>query len=314
MPTYGPPSSLWGMEAPAQTDPTVASRPDPNTGIVDFVGFFGPRGRKLFGCLHLPAAPPVGAVVVCSSLHAGFELNYRREVLLARSLAAMGVAVARFHYRGTGNSDGDVAHLTVDTMAEDTVRATDWLSKRTGISLPAYLGSGWGGLPAASAAARVGDGPLALWEPVVQPSGYFRGAVRARASRDVKDGVTARHSPNMLVEALDRDGRFEVLGYPIERALHRSASGRSLTDEVGDRPRPVLLVQIGRRRRLRADYAALAGRWRERGFPVETRVVSGEGSWWFVGARWEPEERRATTVDVVNASADWILRQARVGS
>ena len=76
----------------------------------------------LFMVTHLPAGPAQGAVVVCSPIQSELLKNNRHEVMLARRLASQGVAVARFHYIGTGNSDGEVGDVTIDGMAADTAR------------------------------------------------------------------------------------------------------------------------------------------------------------------------------------------------
>ncbi len=91
------------------------------TGITEAAEFFGPPGERMLGLAHLPTSAASG-VLVCSSIQAEFAKNYRREVLLARALARQGRAVGRFHYRGTGNSDGDsldpiLAVVTVGGLA-----------------------------------------------------------------------------------------------------------------------------------------------------------------------------------------------------
>jgi hypothetical protein len=220
-------------------------------------------------------------VVICSPFQAELLKTYRREVLLARALAARGFAVQRFHYRGSGNSDGDADDGTFDAMCQDTEAAVERLIERTGVPRIAFVGTRLGGLVAAAVVGRrPEDWPLALWEPVVDPVRYFREVFRGLLVTDLKAGDAGRTSRQPL-EELARRGSVDILGYTITARVHQSALGHSLVDELGDRPRPVLLVGSSRGRALPAEYAALESGWTERGFPVESRVVPTAEAWWF---------------------------------
>src|SRR3712207_4346225 len=85
----------------------------------DVIEFFGSPGEQMLATTHMPLGTPLGGVVICSSLRAEFETNYRREILLGRALADRGIAVHRFQYRGTGNSDGDARDVTFESMQLD---------------------------------------------------------------------------------------------------------------------------------------------------------------------------------------------------
>ena len=67
----------------------------------------------------------LGGVVACPSIYQDLFAGYRDEVLLARSLAARGIAVQRFHYRGAGHSDGDVAGAITSLTSSSVI---DFLS------------------------------------------------------------------------------------------------------------------------------------------------------------------------------------------
>lgn len=71
---------------------------DPQSRSRGEVGFFGLLRRRMVACTHLPATQPIRGEVICSPLHAEFLHKYRKEVMLAPSLAASGLAVQRFHY------------------------------------------------------------------------------------------------------------------------------------------------------------------------------------------------------------------------
>lgn len=281
----------------------TATRIDESAGIREEIEFFGPELAKVYACLHAPLGRPVGGVVVCCSVHAELQENYRSEVLLARALAARGLAVQRFHYRGFGHSDGAPVEATFESMREDALAAVDRLRVKTGVSRPALLGARLGGLVAASAARELDGAPLVLWEPTRDPVGYFREAIRARLIHELRTGAGTRPSGDALIGELRDKGVLDVLGYPIHRRLYDSAGRRTLSAELGNRPRPILLVQLSRSRRLGPGYARLVGQLREDGFGVVAEVVPEQPAWWF-------SRGAARSMEVLGeATASWLVRE-----
>jgi pimeloyl-ACP methyl ester carboxylesterase len=128
------------------------------------VEFFG--GPDLvFGCRHVPDAPPVAGVVVCSPLPYGAMSVYLPDARLGRHLARAGVVVQRFHYRGTGHSDGDPAAITLDTMADDAHGALAHLRDQCGVERVGLVGTAAGATVAALLARDLPGAPVALWRP-----------------------------------------------------------------------------------------------------------------------------------------------------
>jgi hypothetical protein len=294
-----------GRRPPVATTPRpggladAGRRVDEQTGAVEETGFHGPDGRRIFTATHLPAGDAIGGVVICSPLYAEFLHNYRKEVILGRSLAARGVAVQRFHYRGTGNSDGDGSELRFAPMLEDALAAVELLRSRSSVDRVAFLGTRLGALIAASAASG-SEAPVALWEPVLDPVHHFREILRAARIRDLKDGVASDGSP---MERLARDGVADVLGYSVHGDLLESLRDRRLPDDLGDRPRRVLLLQLARGGDLRGPYARMLSTLEDEGWPVEARPIRATDSWWFSG---NPDDAARTLEAVVAATVDWL--------
>jgi len=286
----------------------LVTRFDSELGIVEMAGFFGPGQSKLFGCVHVPEKEPVAGVVVCSPLQAEFVKNYRREVLLGRILATQGIGVQRFHYRGFGHSDGEPGDATFESMLEDTAVATDHLLAVTRAPKVGFLGTRWGGLIAAAAAIRWNGVPLALWEPAVDSVRYFRDVFRGRLIHDLKEGTDGHRSGQALVEELLEVGSLDILGYSIPRGLYESGIGHDLATQIGELPRPILLIEMGRPGTLRREYSALVDGWIRGGFPVETHVIARREAWWFGGGAWEVEEETARRASLVELTAQWLMR------
>lgn len=304
-----------GARSPAAVSPAV--RVDRQSESTEEATYFGPDSN-LLGFTSLPADQRLPAdrrhdagVVICSSVHAEFLRNYRREVLLARALCARGVAVQRFQYRGEGNSEGTPDEVTFDRLCEDASAAGAHLRRRSGVSRLIFAGTRLGGL-VAGACARAEGSPVALWEPVLDSGRYFREAFRARMIRDLKEGTdgSVRPSVEALVGELRSAGSVDILGYRIHQPFYETSTGRELATEIGAEPRPILLVQLGKTSELRADHAGVVAAWEAAGFPVETRVVVEDEAWWYVGEDWEAEEARPGTASLLETTCDWLVRHA----
>jgi hypothetical protein len=281
-------------------------RLDPVRGVRAQVAFFGPQQAKLFGCAHTGNGTPHRGLVICPPLHAELMTNYRNEVILGDALASSGVAVQRFQYRGTGNSDGDPKDMTFDSMLEDALAAAAWLRQVSGAGEVAFLGTRFGALIAAAAARHEGA-PLALWEPVTDAATYFREAFRARLVYELRRGGGGRFSRETLVEDLRRHGWIDIMGYPVGQALYEGSMHRTL-GAAGDRFNRVLLIQLSSPgATLRVRYVELQRAWSERGAQVETHVVPDTPTWWFFTERWEPQESRPAVRRLVSLTTDWMV-------
>jgi alpha/beta superfamily hydrolase len=225
---------------PAAPSPATSLAPD---GSTERAEFRGSPGRRVFTYVHLPASAPRGAVAICSPLHGEFARNYRREVLLSRALARQGFATLRFHYRSTGNSDGDGIDLTFGSMREDALGAVEHLRGQAPSGPLFVVGTRWGALIAASAAERHPEAALVLWEPLVEASRFFKDAFRSRLVREIRRGVEHPSTGRELEERLRSGQGVDVVAHRLEAELYRSSAGRSLEAELGTAPRRVV-VQV----------------------------------------------------------------------
>jgi pimeloyl-ACP methyl ester carboxylesterase len=295
----------------SQADPQpTAVRTDPEQGFSEEVEFLGDDGDRMFAFLHRPLEHAVAGVVMCSPLEAETIRHYRKEVLLGRALAARGLAAVRFHYRGTGNSDGEGSDRTFDDMAGDALEMGAWLRERTGVERVAYLGTRWGALVAASAAGR-GAEPLALWEPSVSASAYFRETLRWRLMHELKHAEPGAPRPttqNLVGEMRER-GSVDVMGYPVHWSLYSTAADRTLPGELGTVPRQVLLVQLSLERELRAEYRMLVDEWNRAGLGAASELVTDEVAWRFQVVRWSAEEDRPETDRLLAVTTSWLAEK-----
>lgn len=295
--------------SPPRGKPAGASRIDHDRRIQVHVDFLDAGPERMIGFLHTPLDPPRGGVVLCSSLHAEMMGNYRKEVLLAERLAERGLAVQRFHYRGTGNSGGLDADVTLDSLQDDARTWHQNLLDKTSVADVGFFGVRFGALAAAGAANASPGAPVAFWQPVLDPQLYFREIFRSQLMRELKSGKGPGPGATSLDDQLTSAGIADVLGYSIHETLYKSTLGRLLSDELGPAPRAGLIVQISRQAELSSDLATLVAEWEGGGWRASTHVEVHEPAWWFVGEDWKAEELREETTALVEATAGWLADQ-----
>ncbi len=286
-----------------------STRVDSTTGITEHARFLGPGPERILGITYLPRNAPAASVVMCEPILSQFRSHYRVGTLTARALAAAGVAVQRFQYRGMGNSDGDVSRMTLDSMTEDAALAADTLTKATAGVSPVYLGINVGAYPAATLSA---DGrPLILDSPPLSGRAYFRAAFRAHGIYAMKEGAEKTAS-GALMEELNERGLTSMLGCRLSIGLYESLSERSLEDALGAAPRKVLVVAPGSEGELRADMRQFTERLAEAGFDLDVEIRPKEDPFWFV-VNSAPEDRPETGETALRI-ADWARAATAAGS
>jgi len=118
---------------------------------------------EVVGVLHLPDGPgPWPCVVACHGMGASKDSD--KYLLLGRELPAAGLALARFDFRGSGESGGRHEDATIETRVADLEGVLDHLAKLPELNGRfGLLGSSLGGYVALwAAAARAGGAPLAV--------------------------------------------------------------------------------------------------------------------------------------------------------
>ena len=229
----------------------------------------------VFGCRHLPAEPSGAGVLVCLGPPSDGPVDDGRAARLGRRLAAAGVAVQRFQYRGAWPSDGDPRDVGFDDLVGDAARALDLLRDRVEVRRVAFVGARLGALVAARVARAEPGAPVALWAPVPDPRAALEQAARTRVARgattiptaDSASGAAATVAPNgaggpwpgAAAEAgfggdptlgtlpgpsavADADAAVDLFQTPLAAELAEGTAVRSLADELGRGPRPLLVA------------------------------------------------------------------------
>ena len=159
--------------------------PSPQSGIKNA------RGEALAVVLDEGSPGTDDVVVVCHGFRSSKE--GATPSLIARGLAARGVAAARFDFSGNGESEGEFEYGNYKSEAEDLRAVVEGLRAR-GRRVAAIVGHSKGGNCVVLYAAKYGDVPL-----VVNVAGRF----------DTREGIVPRFGSE-LIERVRAEGRAVV--------------------------------------------------------------------------------------------------------
>lgn len=127
-------------------------------------------GQKIFGIIHRPLnIEKSPAILVCHGLGGQKAGRNRTYVELAQALAKNGITVLRIDFRGSGDSEGNTADITVESKVSDAQKALDFLQQdqRVDASKIGLFGRSLGGAVAViTAQRRQTVKSLVLWAPV----------------------------------------------------------------------------------------------------------------------------------------------------
>jgi len=153
-------------------------------------------GAAVVGVLHLPPSGPAPCVVACHGLGACKDSD--KYVLLGSAFPEAGLALARFDFRGSGESEGLYRDATITSRIADLEAVLDHLSAHPSLDGRfGLLGSSLGGFVALWVAARRrATMPVVTWNA---PAGL--GALAASRCTDVT-------SPGAALVADVRAGRY----------------------------------------------------------------------------------------------------------
>lgn len=191
---------------------------------------FRSAGQQVVGLLHRPrgrAAVPV--VIFLHGFTATSTESRRLFVEAARALAGRGVASLRFDFRGSGNSEGDFASISLPSEVADAKAALQWVRRQPWADRRrvALLGMSMGGLVATQVlAVDRAVRTAVLWNPVV-------------FARALRDGWM---NPALAAQ-LKKSGVADWFGWPVGRALHDDMGRVDVLASAAAIRCPVLVVQ-----------------------------------------------------------------------
>lgn len=288
---------------PATDWPQPVTFTDPDSGAEESLGYFPGPGGPLYGVFHRPNEPTGLAVLVVSPFMVEFQRNYRREVLLARSLATRGVTSLRFSFRGQGHSAGDPGSLGLGAAVEDTVRAAEHLRSHSDVTELVLSCTRTGGLIGAAAAKETEATRMAVGDPLLTGAAWIRELGRAAKVQAMRDPGSDQEP---LAERFEAAALTDVFGSALHERLYREFSEGSLLEALPETIERLLLVKFGGK--IPANLQRAADELQGRGIATEVASVSEEEGWWasrradyFVS-----ETARPLTRELIPLLTDWI--------
>jgi dipeptidyl aminopeptidase/acylaminoacyl peptidase len=246
-------------------------------------------GLRLFGMLHLPDGNAGHPCVVFLHDYTGNRIgDHCMLVKAARDFAAHGMAALRFDFRGSGESQGDFAEMTLEGEISDALAAVGLLEDFNEIDQDriGLAGQSLGGSIAACVASQAGVKSVALWAVTA-----FVDYLVERAGEIVKDPYA--WLPEDYREAIKKRGRVDIGGFSRGKPFFESMKRVDPLREIAGYQGPVLLIHgsedevvspvnseliydsiKGRRRLIMiddADHTFSSGQW-ERQVIEETRL------------------------------------------
>ncbi len=232
--------------------------------------FFLLEETRLFGMWHLPRNSVSSTAFLMSHPFGEEKLwSHRVYVSMARALANRGHRVLRFDYRGAGDSSGSSADTSLATHLDDMSMAFEMLvANQPSIERVGLLGLRLGGAIAAVFAermtgdSRLANGPLILWDPVMNGASYFHEQLRSNLTTQIAAYGAVQEDREALRARIQKGGTVNVDGYEIGQPLFDSCARLDLLhDGPKQHQGPVLVVQIAAtdKQAQRADLEALAG-------------------------------------------------------
>ena len=220
---------------------------------LECAGYFTVSGAALYTVLH-EVPDPVARVLLVGPFASERHFSYHPWVRWARYLAARGIEVLRYDYRGLGESTGEFEEMGFDHWSEDVELLGTWLSSRSqGVPLLLH-GLEIGAILAARSFEReLGDG-LLLWSPPAHANQALRSSLMRWAGLEqLFESAENRRSAADYIRQLEQGLCIEVAGYQWSSALWRSSFNlrlpASLQDDVAAceaYKRPVKVIRLGR--------------------------------------------------------------------
>ncbi|MGM0472029.1 MAG: alpha/beta hydrolase [Bacillota bacterium] len=193
---------------------------------------FGESGAEMNGILHAPVCKtdyPKPAVVLCHGFRANKVGPHRIFVKLARKLAANGIVVFRFDYRGSGDSSGDFADSTISSQIKDVFTAIEYVSQLEMVnqSQLGLLGLSLGGAIAATVAGRSERiKALVLWSAVA----------------DLEEMLAVHQPEGYSADKLEEQGYIDFEGFKLSSDFIVGMNQIQPLVEIDDYNQPVFLV------------------------------------------------------------------------
>lgn len=230
----------------------------------------------------LAVVPPSRAVLIVPPFAEEMNKSRRMSALLARRLAADGVATLLLDLYGTGDSAGDFGDARWGIWHADVATAYDWLRAR-GCERISLLGIRLGALLALDVLrqAALTVERVVLWQPVVSGEVMLSQFLRIRVAAAMMATDQAKQTTQELHRALHAGQAVEVAGYELAPDLARAIDPLRLEQLPDHRTPPIAWLEVvaDNVNALSPASRRVIEAWRARGLDVRGEAVAGAPFW-----------------------------------
>jgi hypothetical protein len=223
--------------------------------IAEHAGYCKVSGASLYTVLH-EVPNPLARVLLIGPFASERHNSYLPWVRWARYLAAKGIEVLRYDYRGIGESTGTFEETGFDHWREDVELLAAWLKSRSPQAPLVLHGLEIGALLAANAFHNgIGDG-LLLWSPPANAQQALRSTILRWVGLEYlyKPSEEVRPAAEYFRQLEEQGAFVEVEGYQWSGSLWRDSFGVNLPGSMIDDStaasaydRPVRIVKLDKR-------------------------------------------------------------------
>jgi hypothetical protein len=223
-----------------------------DSALLESAGYFTVPGAALYTVLH-EVPDPVARVLLVGPFASERHFSYHPWVRWARYLAAKGMEVLRYDYRGVGESTGEFKELGFTHWSEDVELLADWFSSQSQVPLLLH-GLEMGSILAGRSFAQGSGDALLLWSPPAHANQALRSSLMRWAGLEqLFESSENRRSAGDYIRQLEQGLSIEVAGYRWSSSLWRESFDFGLPANLQDDgaageayQRPVKVVRLGR--------------------------------------------------------------------
>jgi alpha/beta superfamily hydrolase len=273
----------------------------PRTDVIERCYFSAGWGEPVYVRLYQPARGQVSGGVVLAAPVGRERLRFYREMAsLARDLAAEGLVVLRFDYRGEGESAGCFSEATIRQRVDDTIIGAAELRRVGNVDTVMLVGVHVGASIAALAARGAAADSLVLCDPVTAPAAYVTMLMRACVVQQMQHFGRVVTTEPELRATLRAGGTTSIYGFEYGAELIAELERLDVSEALRAFEGPSLLVPFSTPGPETSRWAALLGA------PGRCTVAHASGGFsWSTSRRWVP---RLAAMN--SAVLDWVSHSA----
>ena len=199
------------------------------TGVVVTPEFIGSHDSAIFAVQYFPdgVLPAVHIIYIAPF---GEEMNRSRALVAkqARLFAQQGYSCTVFDFFGTGDSQGELRHATLDLWLQNIQTVLSHLKAKADVPV-VFWGVRFGGLLALEFVNQsVIETPrLVLWQPIISGKKYVTQMLRLRIASQASKGLNTE-TTDQIRDRLSQGEEIDVAGYPFNATLINQIEERDI--------------------------------------------------------------------------------------